>query len=172
MTEDDDLKRLLTPPRLSSRIELDGIRWPDPIEHPELQPAFMDFHDRLSWSRDLPPMGAEGIELFLLVSRCLSAGHPILAMPPTRIAAAQVWDAFMLLLGPDIRAMLRKAQEDTGERMEYLPAVLTGNTIHGTKTLLKNVVNVRRKLVKAFKNPTAGIVQFENFADPAMKSVI
>jgi hypothetical protein len=58
------------------------------LAHPTLGPLLEALHDRLYWSKGTPDeIGAEGIDLFLLVHAFALAGHPIRSAPPIRALA-------------------------------------------------------------------------------------
>jgi RNA polymerase sigma factor (sigma-70 family) len=137
---------LAQPPIISDRFRFAGISLSKALAHPVLGPALEDFHDRLHWSKDAPSeLGAEGIELFLLNHAFFHAGHPIISMPPPRVAAGIIWDQTMRLLDPRYRGAV-----EAGSIRPDLSPVLIGNTIHGSRTLLRNCQIVQRQIVKAF----------------------
>jgi hypothetical protein len=137
---------LAQPPTIGDRFRISGISLSSALVHPVLGPALEDFHDRLHWSRSEPPeLGAEGIELFLLNHAFFHAGHPIISMPPPRVAARIIWDQTMRFLDPKYRASV-----EAGSIRPDLSPVLIANTIHGSRTLLRNCQIVQRQIVKAF----------------------
>jgi RNA polymerase sigma factor (sigma-70 family) len=134
------------PPVISDRFRFAGISLSGALADPVLGPALEDFHDRLHWSRNEPPeLGAEGIELFLLNHAFFRAGHPIISMPPPRIAARIIWDQTMRLLDSKYRGAV-----EAGSIRPDLSPVLLGNTIHGSRTLLRNCQIAQRQIVRAF----------------------
>ena len=78
---DQLLKRPLP---ISERFEIENISFANAITHPVLSTVLEDFHDRLYWSKDMPEVGAAGIERFLLVFRFIEAGHPRCQAPGKR----------------------------------------------------------------------------------------
>ena len=162
IVEGDQIDPLLAqPPTISDRFRFAGISLSRALVHPTLGPALEAFHDRLHWSKDeSPEQGAEGIELFLLNHAFFRAGHPIISMPPPRVAADIVWNQTMKLLDPQYRG----AMESGGIRPDLSP-VLMGSTIHGSRTLLRNCQIVQRQIVKAFgsRRHPGGINQQKRF---------
>lgn len=156
--------RLYTAPRISHRFEIEGVAsLAEAIRHPVLGRIFEDFHDRLAHSKGKEPTGAEGMEWFSLVFRCLRAGYPILAMPEPRAAAEQVRKVFMDRMAPDYVAVMRKAP--SGKFLKYIRTPRLAETIHGSRTLLKSHIEVNKLIVRRFRFIGAGDGQFEDYAN-------
>jgi RNA polymerase sigma factor (sigma-70 family) len=135
-----------------------------------LRPALEEFHDRLRWSKDDPATGVEGIELFRLNHAFVRAGHPIVSMPPPRVAAGIIWDQTMRLMDPQYRSAHK-----TARKWPDVAPVLVASTIHGSRTLLANCQMVQRQIVRAFRRVRLGNygnVPFGEFAELAESAVI
>jgi hypothetical protein len=197
IVEPTEIDRLLAnPPVTADRFKFDGdMSLTRALVHPVLGPALQDFHDRLSWSKEEPELGAGGIETFLLNHSFVHAGYPIIAMPPPRDAADIIWRQTMRLLDPDYREALSQARWkpslDPDQRWPSMSPVLLARTIQGCITLLKNADSINRFRMSIWKKmedclpkqatlpygiskpkmPT-GILAFEEFNQRAEEAVI